>query len=350
MTTISAGLASEQQLPSMLPQLLASLSIGRSHIILDQLRAVTAGDPSELVLITTREHDVSTAAAIVVHPNKLPAIQSATLLHAGPLVAMNVAQAQRTAHALGQALDQQMHQRGVNFLQWATDSPCPETLSQWCRTLGFEQVAELEYLSGEIAQCRRPESEPKVALVPIDWPHERQVDKGFSRLVDQTYHETLDCPQLTQFRTAKQTLDGYLQSSAFAPDLWFQVDATPAGPPDVIGCLILADHTRREISQVDQENCANSDTGASVIELVYMGLLPEMRGHGMGRATLAAGLELADRRGASRMILAVDRRNRPARAIYRQAGFAPILDETVWVKAPSGAAVGCFPGDPQKPL
>ena len=70
-----------------------------------------------------------------------------------------------------------------------------------------------------------------------------------------------------------------------------------------------------------------------MVELVYMGLVPESRGRGLGRRVLEAAIDQARRCGASQMILAVDRNNVPARTLYGRAGFSWVLSEAVWAKS-----------------
>ena len=64
-----------------------------------------------------------------------------------------------------------------------------------------------------------------------------------------------------------------------------------------------------------------------------MGLVPEARGNGIGTTIVAHVFEHARKIGGQRVILAVDEANTPARAIYNQAGFEPLISETVWVKS-----------------
>ena len=56
--------------------------------------------------------------------------------------------------------------------------------------------------------------------------------------------------------------------------------------------------------------------GRDVWEVVYLGLTPAARGHGLGRAVLRHALELAERHVPG-LELAVDCRNRPATRLYQ---------------------------------
>ncbi len=71
-----------------------------------------------------------------------------------------------------------------------------------------------------------------------------------------------------------------------------------------IGCLLLADHPE-----------------SNQWELVYMGLVPEARGRGWGAKIARHAQWEAQRAGRERLVLAVDAANRPAVAMYQQAGL-----------------------------
>ncbi len=107
----------------------------------------------------------------------------------------------------------------------------------------------------------------------------------FVDLVEKTYTQTLDCPQISAYRTATQTLGGYQTSNAFDSNLWFTVFDDSETP---IGCVILAQH----------RPAASSDTAASpIIEIVYMGLVPEARGAGRGKTLVQHAFASCPQRG-----------------------------------------------------
>jgi len=56
-------------------------------------------------------------------------------------------------------------------------------------------------------------------------------------------------------------------------------------------------------------------------ELVYLGVVPEMRGHGIGRALLRRAIRETAEMGLTQISLAVDAGNTPALRLYRDAGF-----------------------------
>jgi ribosomal protein S18 acetylase RimI-like enzyme len=57
------------------------------------------------------------------------------------------------------------------------------------------------------------------------------------------------------------------------------------------------------------------------LELVYMGLIPGVRGHGWGETITRHALWAARRKGRARLVVAVDAANWPARRTYEAAGL-----------------------------
>lgn len=58
------------------------------------------------------------------------------------------------------------------------------------------------------------------------------------------------------------------------------------------------------------------------IELTYIGVAPQARGHGLGSQMLAAFLDTARQAGYTSTALSVETDNQPALALYRRFGFA----------------------------
>jgi ribosomal protein S18 acetylase RimI-like enzyme len=61
-----------------------------------------------------------------------------------------------------------------------------------------------------------------------------------------------------------------------------------------------------------------------------MGVVPEARRHGLGRAAMTAVLDAARARGVREVQLEVLEQNEPAIALYRQLGFEHVRDLDVW--------------------
>jgi ribosomal protein S18 acetylase RimI-like enzyme len=113
-------------------------------------------------------------------------------------------------------------------------------------------------------------------------------------------------------RPTREVLLGYREIGVQRNDWWFiaRYDGRD------IGCLLLADHRP-----------------AAHAELVYMGLIPEMRGRGWGVFLAHQAQLIAASSGVERLILAVDAANLPALRHYQAAGFQFWEQRTVVVKS-----------------
>jgi ribosomal protein S18 acetylase RimI-like enzyme len=310
--------------------------LARAHIALDQVQGLLdSGDEDRVLLVTASSIDdvgLPLAAAVAIHSAVDQAaphhIDTATVVCAGGLAGDWQGGIEPVASALAEKLDQTLCDRGVNYVQWATDDvsvPENQPLSRWCGALGFEPLSTLEYLSGSLTlEDVRPNPIGDELLVcePLAWDDSAELEE-FASLADQTYRETLDCPRLSEYRTAIQTLRSYQSTVAFEPKWWFRVLEEPTRR--TIGCLILARHRSRDPRET-------RGLGEDVAEIVYMGLVPQARRQGLGSELLRCAMQIARRGDCSRIILAVDRRNYPAKSIYHRAGLDHLFSETVWFK------------------
>lgn len=331
-----------QSLHELLPAMCESLSLARAHIVLDQVRSVLQSGAHERIVCVSAGDFANAgpplAAAIGIRPpdsvDAESPIDAATIVHASALSPLGEGEQSELGEIISQQIDQAFLDHGVAFLQWSTDdiaSGSHASIATWCHGLGFDRLATLDYLSGTIDEATQSKDSQVVGLRSdtLDWNRGDELNR-FAAFVDQTYVETHDCPRLTEYRTALQTLRGYQASRAYAPDWWFRLADPHSG--ENLGCLILANHQRDH----DDPNAGNGD---DVAEIVYMGLVPSARGRGLGSEIVRLAKQIAGREGASRIILAVDQRNRPANSIYHRAGLQAVLSETVWVKSLSPSAV-----------
>ena len=182
---------------------------------------------------------------------------------------------------------------------------------------GFQKLAELDYLERPVPRfgsIPSPTLGPEVRIEPWD-----PTDRGLMiDLLQQTYENTLDCPGLAGLRRTEDILDGHLASGRPVPAWWhvLSVDGVPSGT------LLF-----------------NRGADGGTIELVYLGLSAKVRGRGFGRQLLTHGLSRLDGDKARTIVLAVDRANLPATALYRRAGFRFSVRRIALVKpvAPTGA-------------
>ena len=173
---------------------------------------------------------------------------------------------------------------------------------------GFGYLTRLLYLFSAAENFPERADQFQSDLRFIPWP---EVDpEEFIRIVEATYVDTLDCPQLNGLRETEDVLAGYRAAGVHSPDLWFLVvhDQRP------VGCLILTEHP-----DFDQ------------LELVYMGLIPECRGRGLGRDVVRFAQLTTRQRKRSGLLLAVDVQNKPAMQVYKSLGMQSLEERDIFL-------------------
>lgn len=164
------------------------------------------------------------------------------------------------------------------------------------QTAGFEQVATLVYLVSSARDFPRQRPATEFELLP----YQQDLAARLAQQIERTYAGTLDCPRLNGLRTADEVLAGYRATGVFRPENWFLVRWRDAD----VGCLVLADHP-----------------ASHQLELVYFGLVPEVRGRGWGFDLVRFAQWWAWEAGRQQVVLAADAQNEPALDIYSRAGF-----------------------------
>lgn len=230
-------------------------------------------------------------------------------------------QAPEMESAVMKRLLERLGPSGVRFLQASADSP-QDAIA--LANFGFEEIAELVFLVLEadlLPNALIPAAKTDVRFEVVGQDNERLAIA--CDIAARSFTGTQDCPRLSQFRSAGEIVDGYKTASTFDPTLWriLICNREPAG------CLFLTAH-RPSPEAGKAKNC--HDTTSGVIELSYMGLVPERRGLGLGDRILDEAYGVARSKRAARMVLAVDRDNSPALALYRRHGWAQAAGESVW--------------------
>lgn len=163
---------------------------------------------------------------------------------------------------------------------------------------GFPHVTDLRFMFCHVTSA-------KPFMLAAEWRTSSFVpdqDRDrFARLLERTWEATQDCPELDGTRTGGEALESHRLSGMFDPGRWF-VLSDQSGDAAV---LLLTAHP----------------PDASVWEVVYLGVIPERRGSGLGRMLVQMGLNCAKTAGAEELVLAVDIRNQPALRIYEALGF-----------------------------
>ena len=133
----------------------------------------------------------------------------------------------------------------------------------------------------------------------------------FAEVVEASWIDTRDCPYLVGSRSGEDLLAICHVTLEECRRNWWLLrrDGEAAG-------VLMA--------QDEFEQCQ--------LDLVYMGVVPAARGHGLGRSLVQQTLRLARERKYRSVQVAVDTANSFAQVIYEQAGFRPVEQSTVRVR------------------
>jgi mycothiol synthase len=186
-----------------------------------------------------------------------------------------------------------LRQRGVKIAQ--TLLP-PESVALAAPLLrnGFDHITSLHYLRHDLRTV------PPPPALPLDLRRFDEDPVLFAATLERTYRGTLDCPELNGVRTADEALACHRGQAGDDPGRWRL--ALLDGDP--VGVLLLA-----ELPDSDDWDVS------------YVGVVPEARRRGVGRALVTEALRAARDARAPRLTLSVDARNRPARRLYADLGF-----------------------------
>lgn len=168
---------------------------------------------------------------------------------------------------------------------------------------GFQRLADLAYLKRDLprkAHAAQGAWPPGVDVVPLDRLPIGEGDRLVAQAMHRSYVGTLDCPALCAMRSVDDVLDSHRAVGVFDPRLWFVV--LHGGRAE--GCMLLS-----------------AVPSSSTVELVYLGLGPGLRRHGLGRSLLAFALSVLSARGERTIACAVDTNNVPALALYESMRF-----------------------------
>ena len=178
---------------------------------------------------------------------------------------------------------------------------------------GFQRIARLWYLMrpcprpGELGEAR--EAWPEGITVR---PWSQGDDPGLVRALERSYEDTLDCPELSKIRRPEEVLESHRAAGRWEARFWWIIRR--AGQPE--GAMLF-----------------NPSPASGTVELVYLGLSPALRGHGLGSALLTYGLAHLTERSEQSVTCAVDQRNTPACRLYERFGFARFDERIALVRA-----------------
>ncbi len=186
--------------------------------------------------------------------------------------------------------------RGGAKLAQAILDPAEAVLAGALQRNGFRHITQIEYLRHSLANLQLPASPPR-----IRWQTEDEENRHLlPPVLELPYQVSLDCPELNGIRSMAEVIAGHRGQGVYRPDFWWLafLDSQP------VGVLLLS-----EIP------------AGQGLDLAYVGVVPEARRRGVGRALLQLALQTARQAQAPQLTLALDVRNLPARKLYEELGF-----------------------------
>lgn len=168
----------------------------------------------------------------------------------------------------------------------------------------FRPIAELIYLERLVCtdtafECAglKGDGEPSALF----WDeYNPSSHRDFAELIIQSYQGSLDCPALTGLREIEDIIAGHKAVGLFQSHRWRLARLKGRA----VGCILLGENPLRR-----------------VLEVAYMGVHPDFRSRGIGRALLDETVKLAYRERFEKVALAVDAANVPATRLYNSVGF-----------------------------
>lgn len=283
-----------------LPQPARNLQIAEALAEIER----TGGD-GQIVLIARRDGNPVGAVWAQIQPGNVTSLWPPGLASSEPAA---------TAAALVDLAVSKAAQAGARLVQSLLETTAKSS-AQCLLQCGFKKTTDLLYLVSPLAKL--PDSKPSSELVfePLDTV--AATDPKLIRLakiIQRTYEGTKDCPAVQGVRSADEVLTSYRGVGEFDPSRWFIV-CDPNTNHD-IGCLLLTEY--RQVQNW---------------ELVYMGIVPEVRGRHLGleivrqaqwlarEANRREEIKTAENSAIQRVVVAVDAANTPAVAMYLAANF-----------------------------
>ena len=227
--------------------------------------------------------------------------------------------------AMGEVISQLCDQafgKGVELVQAILsvdrDGWADSDLSMAYELGGLRCIAILNQMECEEAQLWCRDFPPASEVLPLHFePFDAMQWTDWCELVERTYCDTLDVPELNGIRSIANTLKGYAaggygygQGDLHRP--WWS--AWLHGKP--VGCLLL--------TPLSESTC----------ELTYLGLVPEARGHRYSPEIMDFIGRWMVAENKHRVVLAVDSRNGPAIRLYRGYGFREMQSLQAWIAVP----------------
>jgi ribosomal protein S18 acetylase RimI-like enzyme len=223
-----------------------------------------------------------------------------------------------SVRALTDEVCTQYARQGIQLAQLLLD-PSERDVRDVYAASGFAQLAELVYLSRAV---KRPIPQDELLLPPgfdlIRYdPASPKTHDLFARTITASYQGSLDCPGLNGMRDIVDVLEGHKAAGEFDPKRWL---------------LLL------EYGQARAVLLLNRSLHADALELVYLGLVPDARGRGLGDWMMKLALASTAEAGCAELTLAVDARNDPALKLYFRHGMQRVTSRIAMLRDLRGIA------------
>ncbi len=164
---------------------------------------------------------------------------------------------------------------------------------------GFAHVTTLCYMQHDLSSSAARGDGADLRCVPYN---ELADPAALHETLLRTYEGTEDCPEISGVRGVEEIIAGHRAQGKHDPARWWL--ALAGGRP--VGVLLL---------------CEVPEWAAW--DVAYVGVVPEARGRGYGRALMHKAVAEARADGVARLTLSVDVRNRRAWRLYTDLGFEP---------------------------
>jgi len=197
-------------------------------------------------------------------------------------------------------------QRNIQILQ-GTLAPEATLEAGIYRRAGFQRLTRLIYMDSDLTQSI-PSAPPAMEVTWETYDPTRH--ELFARVVRGTYEDSLDCVALNGVRDIEDILASHRAAGVFCAESWLV--ARVAGEP--MGVILLSHLPERW-----------------AYEIVYMGVLPALRGRRFGATLLRRAVEVAREQAVNTLSLSVDAGNVPAQRLYRRFGFRETSRRDVWL-------------------
>ena len=182
-------------------------------------------------------------------------------------------------------------------MSWATIPVQETSIISDVQVMGLVDVTDLARM---VWKCCTPQtSEPSEPLTYVAYSHEKHQHR-LARILKLTEVGSLDCVGLNGLREPEDLLMGHWMRDSLRPSDWSLI--TYQG--EDVGCLLMSRHTSR-----------------SEYEVVYVSVLPEMRGRGFGRQVIEQAQQIGFRAGVKEIVLTCDIQNLPAWKLYESCAF-----------------------------